>query len=82
MPSIQIRNISETAYASLKARAKADRRSIQQEAAWVLETTLALPGALQQPDWGQADAIRELMTKRYGVLPDSTPTIRQMRDER
>lgn len=82
MPSIQIRNISEEAYAALKARAKVDRRSIQQEAAWVLETMLALGGGLHRPDWSRADNIRELMTRRYGTLPDSVPLIRQMRDER
>ena len=27
-------------------------------------------------------SIREAMTRRYGVLPDSTPIILQMRDER
>lgn len=82
MPSIQIRNISEETYNTLKARAKADRRSIQQEAAWVLETMLSVRSGLHQPDWSQVDHIRALMTQRYGVLPDSTPLIRQMRDER
>ena len=82
MPSIQIRNISDEAYAALKARAKAERRSVQQEAAWVLETMLSISGGLHQPDWSLIDAIRETMTHRYGVLPDSTPLIRQMRDER
>ena len=82
MPSIQIRNISEEAYTALKARAKAERRSIQQEAAWVLETMLAVPGGLRQPNWTGVDLIRERMAKRYGTLPDSTPLIRQMRDER
>lgn len=82
MPSIQIRNLSEEAYAALKARAKSERRSIQQEAAWVLETMLSIAGGFHQPDWSRADTIREAMTRRYGVLPDSTPIIRQMRDER
>lgn len=82
MPSIQIRNLSDEAYSALKARAKVDRRSIQQEAAWVLETMLSFRGRLHQPDWSMVDTVREQMTRRYGVMPDSTPLIRQARDER
>ena len=82
MPSIQIRNLSEETYNALKTRAKIDRRSIQQEAAWVLETMLSVRGGLHQPDWSQVDHIRTLMMQRYGLLADSTPLIRQMRDER
>ena len=82
MSSIQIRNISEDVYNALKLRARADRRSIQQEAAWLLETTLSFQGGLHQPDWSRVDQVQELMKRRYGTLPDSTPMIRQMRDER
>jgi plasmid stability protein len=82
MPSLQIRNLSEEAYEALKTRAKADRRSIQQEAAWFLETMLSWTGGLHQPDWSRVDEIRERMSRRYGTLADSTPIIRQMRDER
>lgn len=82
MPSIQIRNLSDEAYENLKVKAKADRRSVQQEAAWVLETTLSFHARAHWPDWTLVDAIREQMTHRYGLLPDSTPLIRQMRDER
>ena len=82
MPSIQVRNLSEEAYAALKAKAKLDRRSVQQEAAWVLETALTFRAGLHQPDWSRVDDIRERMTRQYGALPDSTPLIRQMRDER
>lgn len=82
MPSIQIRNLSEEAYTTLKVRAKVDRRSLQQEAAWVLETALSFRGGVHQPDWRQVDTIRKQMRQRYGVLPDSTPLIRRMRDER
>ena len=82
MPSVQIRNISEKAYTILKDKAKADRRSIQQEATWILETVLAPIVKLHEPDWTMVDQIREEMTRQYGVLPDSTPLIREMRDER
>ncbi|MBI2885459.1 MAG: hypothetical protein HYY15_04745 [Candidatus Omnitrophica bacterium] len=83
MPSLQIRNMPEETYANLKARAKLDRRSVQQEAAWLLETILSFPGVLlHQPNWSRVDQVREAMAKRYGAQPDSTPLIRQMRDER
>lgn len=82
MPSVQIRNISEEAYNALKVKAKMDRRSIQQEAAWLLETTLAPTVTLHEPNWTTVDQIREDMFRQYGVLPDSTPLIREMRDER
>ncbi len=82
MPSIQIRKISDAAYAALKSKAKTDRRSLQQEAAWILETMLAFPRIAHQPEWNRVDQIRKLMAQRYGTLPDSTSLIRQMRDER
>ena len=82
MPSIQIRNISEETYNSLKTRAKLDHRSLQQEAAWMIEKALAWYEPLHQPNWSRVDHIREEMAKRYGTLPDSTPLIREMRDER
>ena len=82
MPSIQIRNISEETYNALKTKAKVERRSIQQEAAWLLETVLLPTIQLHEPDWTIVDQIREEMTRQYGTLPDSTPLIREMRDER
>jgi len=89
MPSIQIRSFSEEAYKKLAERAKQDKRSIQQEAAWLLESALQA-GAyspffiapLHQPDWTKVDQVREEMKKRYGTQPDSTSMIREMRDER
>lgn len=89
MPAIQIRNLSEEAYKRLQQRAEQDRRSLQQEAAWILESALqsGAPWAyfqvpLHQPDWTHVNEVREKMQKRYGTLPDSTPQIRKMRDER
>lgn len=82
MATLQIRNLSDETYAALKVRAKTDRRSLQQEAAWFLETMLSFRGELRQPDWSRVDEVRERMARRYGTLPDSTPLIRRMRDER
>lgn len=82
MPSVQIRNISDSAYENLKARAKQDRRSVQQEAAWLLESILSFTASLHRPNWQRVDELYEQMKQRYGTLPDSTPLIREMRDER
>lgn len=81
MPTLQIRNIPDETYTVLKERAKRDHRSLQQEALWLLETTL-VPFKLRQPNWDLIDRIREQMAQRYGTVSDSTPLIRQMRDER
>ena len=35
---------------------------------------------LYRPNWSRVNRTRELMHRRYGVLPDSTPLIRAMRD--
>ena len=82
MPSIQIRNLSDEVYKKLASRAKEDRRSLQQEAAWLLEAALAFPGFFHQPRWDAADRVQEAMAQRYGSMPDSTPLIREMRDSR
>lgn len=82
MHAIQIRNVSNGTYARLKELAKADRRSLQQETAWLLEQSLAIFGRPGPRDWSQADRILEESKKRYGILPDSTPLIRRMRDDR
>ena len=89
MPSIQIRNLSNDAYERLKERAKADKRSLQQEAAWIIESALEA-GAyspwgrepLHHADWTLVDKIRDEMKRLYGTQPDSTPLIRETRDER
>ena len=82
MATLQIRNLPEGTYAALKVRAKADRRSLQQEAAWLLEIMLSFREGGQRPDWSHVDQVRERMARRYGTLPSSTPLIRRMRDER
>ncbi len=88
MPTVQIRNVPEETYEKLKIRAKEDRRSLQQEAAWLLELALNSSPVLKFPAltvderWAKTDAMREEMRRRYGVLPASTPDIRAARDSR
>ena len=76
MPSLYIRNLPEPVYERLKKRAKSDRRSLQQEAAWLLEKTLETSG------FGGLARLQQEMSRLYGILSDSTPIIRRMRDER
>ena len=82
MPSIQIRNLSEEVYNRLIQRAKQDKRSLQQEAAWLLESALSVAGLFHPPNWEAVDRVQEQMSARYGQMPDSTPLIREMRDQR
>jgi plasmid stability protein len=83
MPTIQIRNLSDDVYGKLKQMAKRDRRSIQQEAAWLLEQALNQPKKEDRRElWRITDSIQEAMREKYGELPDSTPDMREARDER
>ena len=85
MKTIQIRGLGDDAYELLKQRAKQDRRSLQQEAAWLLEQSVkgAVLESYKIPgDWEKVDAIRRTVLALNGIQPDSTSLIRQMRDER
>jgi len=82
MPSIQIRNLNQEIYEKLKQRAKKDRRSIQQEAIWIIENSLNHLEKGRSDSWETADSIQKAMREIYGELPDSTPDIREMRNAR
>ena len=79
MATVFIRNIDDAAYERLKARAKQHRRSITQEAAFIIELALAEP-ANSTTAWQRVDRVREQVSERYGPFPDSVPTIREDRD--
>jgi plasmid stability protein len=79
MATLTVRNIDDEAYERLKARAKAHRRSVTQEAAIIIERALeetSNPTAA----WNQTDRVRERIRNRYGSFPDSTDSIRADRD--
>lgn len=84
MASIQIRNVSEKTLAKLRERAKRDKRSVQQEAHWLLEQALTegLSSPLHLSNWQTVDTVRERLASDYGTQPDSTADIRKMREER
>jgi len=78
MAAIYIRDLSQSTYERLKARAKQNRRSITQEAAMLLD--VALSGHIPSQDlWERIDRIRERVTERYGTFSDSVPKIREDR---
>ena len=64
---------------SLKARAKRHRRSITQEAAYIIECALTESGD-SKIAWQQVDRVREQVSERYGSFPDSVPSIREDRE--
>lgn len=78
MATVTISDLDEILYKRLRARAALNERSPEIEAREMLANELGSAAG----DW-VADLERghEAMIAKYGVLPDSTPVIRQMRDE-
>ncbi len=77
MPTLTIRNLSDALYSCLRERAKKNRRSVSQEAAYILERALAEPAT--QEFWRQVDRVREIVRSRYGTFPDSSALVREDR---
>lgn len=87
MKAIQIRNIPDETYELLKERAKVDRRSIQQEAAWLLEQGVKVmerttTSTGREQVWARLDAFRARLAQKGLGSEDSTSIIREMRDSR
>ncbi len=80
MATITVRKLDDDLYERLREQARSNRRSLEAEVRTILER-----GA--PPRRAIADVVKDLrahhayMRAKYGVLPDSTPIIRQMRDE-
>lgn len=79
MASVTIRDLPEEIYARLRDRAERHRRSITQEAAWILEAVLAEP-ATPGEAWAEVERVRDRVRRQYGSFPDSTPDIREDRE--
>ncbi len=79
MASVTIRNLPEKLYKRLKERARRNRRSITQEAAWILESVLSESAASGEA-WLEAERVREMVQRRYGAFPDSAADIREDRE--
>lgn len=78
MATLTIRNLSPEAYERLKERARRHRRSLTQEAAFIIEEAVGRAGPPGEI-WEQVDRVREAIRGRHGSLPDSTPRIREDR---
>jgi plasmid stability protein len=78
MGAMTIRRLDEAVIARIKALAKANGRSMEEEARLILEQTAMRP---TPQEWAaRMDKVRrEIFGDR--VLPDSTPLIREMRYE-
>lgn len=77
MATLTIRKLDDEVYARLAARAKRNNRSLEAEARATLDERSRDVGA-----W--IDDLRVFHAEtiaRHGVLPDSLPLIRAMRDE-
>ena len=79
MATITIRNISVEIYECLKERARSNRRSITQEAAFIIEQAVGSPGVRDQAPWVRVERVREQIRTRYGSFPDSAPLIAEDR---
>jgi len=80
MATLTVRKLDDDLHERLRALARANNRSLEAEVRTILEQ--AAP-----PKRDFAEVMKELrahharMRAKYGVLSDSTPIIRQMRDE-
>ena len=79
MATVTIRNISAEMYERLKQRARSHRRSVTQEAAFLIEQALDAPGVGDQAVWARVDSVREQIRNRYGSFADSAPRIAEDR---
>lgn len=88
MPSITIKGISDELMEQLRARAEAQRRSLNREIIALLEAAVRDPGPAPAgtAEWAafarQVDTLRERLHERYGVMPDSAGLIGDARNER
>lgn len=77
MATLMIRELDETVYERLLARAEAKGRTVEDEARDMLHDRASDRATLV----AELRAAQEDMRAKYGVLPDSTLLIRQMREE-
>lgn len=79
MTEIRVRNIDEGTLAILRSRAEREGRSLASTVREVLTAEAMRP---RREMVARVAAWHAEMTKRHGLLPDSTPEIRDERDQR
>jgi plasmid stability protein len=77
MATLTIRRLPDEVYENLRQRARLNGRSLEAEARDILtERTRGLDALVDD-----LTAFHREMVAKHGLLPDSTPMLRQMRDE-
>jgi plasmid stability protein len=77
MATLTIRQLDDTVYARLKARARSNHRSIEAEARNILdERTTEIASIVED-----LEQFHARMIAKHGYLSDSTDLLRQQRDE-
>jgi plasmid stability protein len=79
MADVKIRNLDDHVLASHRARAQLAGRSVEEELRHVL-TEAARAARLKAAE--EFRKVREQLRAKHGVLPDSTPGIREEREAR
>lgn len=75
MATLTIRQLDDEVYERLRERARANKRSLEAEARYLLdERTSDLPALVED-----LEAFHERMVAKHGLLPDSVEAIREMR---
>jgi len=79
MATITIRRLADDVHARLKTQAKTNGRSLEAEARHILGERVAGGGS---SDWiARLRDLQQQQKAEVGVLPDSLPLIRKIRDE-
>jgi plasmid stability protein len=76
MASLTIRRLDDQVYDALKARARRNGRSLEAEVREILSDRARSKADLVE----RLRAFQDKMVAKHGVLPDSTPLIREMRE--
>lgn len=80
MATITVRKLDDAVYELLREQARANKRSLEAEARQLI-TEHVRPKRDFSKLFKRLDEHHARMREKYGVLSDSTPIIRQMRDE-
>lgn len=76
MATLTIRRLDDQIYDALRERARANGRSLEAEVREILAEETQTAGAFVE----ELISFHQDMIDRHGVLPDSTPLLREMRD--
>ena len=79
MAQLTVRGLDEDVVRRLKTRAAQNGRSMEAETRAILTQAI---GSCAGDWWEQARQLREAIKREHGILPDSAPLIREMRDDR